>query len=71
VTLDVRTGLPLDFENLIAEVSPVAISAAAMVEDKWWLHGVGIFEPDEHLSALNTLGTLLALFWFRRYFTRF
>jgi hypothetical protein len=61
VTLDVRTRLPLDFENLIAEVQPVAISAAAMVEDKRWLRGVGIFEPGEHLSGLNTLGTLLAL----------
>jgi hypothetical protein len=61
VTLDVRTRLPLDFENLIAEVQPVAISAAAMVEDKRWLRGVGIFEPGEQLSGLNTLGTLLAL----------
>ena len=67
VNLDVRTGLSLDFENLIAEVSPVAISAAAMVEDKWWLRGVGIFESGEHLSGLNTLVTLLALRWFRHY----
>jgi hypothetical protein len=42
-----------------------------MVEDEWWLHGVGIFEPGEHLSGLNTLRTLLALLWFRHYFARF
>jgi hypothetical protein len=55
-------GLALDSQDLVAEVSPVAIAAAAMVEDKWRLSGVGIFEPGEQFSGFDTLGTLLALF---------
>jgi hypothetical protein len=61
-------GAALNFENLVSQISPVAISSAAMVEEKGWLSGFGIFEPGEQFSALDSLGALLAAFQFRHDF---
>ena len=36
-----------------------------MVKGKGWLIGIGIFEPDEHLSALDNPAALFALLYFR------
>ena len=64
-------GAALELENLVAEISPVAISSSAMVEEKGWLSGVRIFEPGEQFSDLDSLGALLAVFQFRHNFLAF
>jgi hypothetical protein len=69
--LGVLAGAALNFENLVSQISPVAISSAAMVEEKGWLSGFGIFEPGEQFSALDSLGALLAVFQFRHDFLAF
>jgi hypothetical protein len=58
-------GAALDSKDRVAEILPVAISTAAMVEEKGWLSGIGILEPDEQFSALDCLGALLAVFQFK------
>jgi hypothetical protein len=71
-SLDVRLeclgGVALDFKNLIAEVLPVAISPATMVEQKGWFSGDGIFEPGEQFSTFDSLGALFALPYFKHHF---
>ena len=63
--LNVLTAVVLNFENLVAKVLPITISFAAMVKEKGWLIGIGIFEPDEHFSALDNPAALCALLYFR------
>jgi hypothetical protein len=60
--------MPLDFKNLVAEVLPVAISPAAMVEEKGWFGGRRIFEPGEQFPFIDTLGALSALLCFKHHF---
>ena len=64
-------GAALDSKDRVTEILPVAISTAAMVEEKGWLSGVGIFEPDEQFSALDRLRALLAVFQFKHLFRSF
>jgi hypothetical protein len=71
-SLDLRAEclgrVALDFKNLVAEVLPVAISPAAMMEEKGWFSGDGIFEPGEQFSTIDCLGALFALLYFKHHF---
>src|SRR5260370_17702796 len=57
-------GAALNFQDLVAQVLPVAIAASTMVEDERRLSRVGIFEPGEQPPRLNPLRTFFALIYF-------
>ena len=66
--LSVLPTVALNFENSVAKVLPITISSAAMVKEKGRLIGIGIFELDEHFSALDNPAALCALLYFRHCF---
>ena len=72
LSLDMRLeclgGVALNLKNLVAEVLPVAISPAAVMEEKGWFSGDRILEPGEQLSTINSLGALFALLYFQHHF---
>src|SRR5260370_6441761 len=61
-------GAALNFQDLVAQVLPVAIAASTMVEDERRLSRVRIFVPGGQLPRLNPLGTMFSLILVRHGF---
>jgi hypothetical protein len=57
--------IALDLQNLISEVLPIAISSAAMVEEKSGLSSDRVLEPREQLAVVDRLAALFASFRFK------